>query len=149
MFTTLIMRTLLFIFVIISLLVWLITVSIEKKVESVASVDASSHCTTPTPIPTPIPVWSLYSEWIRMPGTNVGWIRARDFDNVKARLVTLDKVPVMTEDEFFAVGKEYGLRWCCLRGEEQYSFGPVQGFPQPYGGPVIKDEWLPNRLRKR
>ena len=110
------------------------------------TVEASGRCATPTPKPTPNPR-GIYSEWVRKPGASVGWIRGRDFANLVSGAITLQRVQVMTEDEFFAVGKEYGLRWCCLRGKEQYSFAPVAGFPRPYGGAVIKDAWLPARLR--
>ena len=122
------------------------TIGMSVDSEAQPVVEASGHCATPTPEPTPNPR-GIYSEWVRKPGSSVGWIRGRDFANYASGAIRLERVQVMTEDEFFAVGKEYGLRWCCLRGKEQYNFAPVTGFPTPYGGAVIKDTWLPARLR--
>ena len=122
--------------------------------KSASSVEANTHwsyCPTPTPVPTPVPLWSLYSEWIPMPGTSVGWIRARDFSNVKAGLIELDKLPRLTDEEWRTIGDEHGLWGCCYWTEEGFGdgfgFSPVEGFPTPYGGAVLRDAWLPERLR--
>ena len=114
------------------------------------NVGAVSHCSTPTPVPTPVPIWSLYSEWIPYPGTSSnegkGWIRARDFIHVREKLVTVDKVPHLTDEEWQAIAKEHGVHYT-IAGKWVYGFQPVQGFPRTWAGAVIKDEWLPERLK--
>ena len=123
---------------------------LTANIASHATVEAVSHCRTPTPIPTPVPIWSLYSEWIPYPGTSSnggkGWIRARDFVHVRDELVTVNKVPHLTDEEWQAIAKEHGVHYT-IAGKWVYGFQPVQGFPRTWAGAVIKDEWLPERLK--
>ena len=96
--------------------------ALTANIASHTTVEAVSHCSTPTPVPTPVPRWSLYSEWIPYPGTSSnggkGWIRARDFVHVRDELVTVNKVPHLTDEEWQAIAKEHGVhytiagKWC-------------------------------------
>ena len=81
-----------------------------------------------------------------MPGTSVGWIRARDFEHVKAGLIELDKLPRLTDEEWRTIAEEHGVRYT-IAGKWVHGFQVVQGFPTPYGGAVLRDAWLPERLK--
>ena len=124
--------------------------ALTNGIASHTIVEAVSHCRTPTPVPTPVPRWSLYSEWIPYPGTSSnggkGWIRARDFIHVKDDLVTVNKVPNLTDEEWKAIAEKHGVHYT-IAGKWGYGFHPVPVFPRTWVGAVIKDEWLPERLK--
>ena len=52
----------------------------------------------------------------------------------------------MRDAEYAAIEEEYGLR-ITQGGKLAYGFPPRQGFPRMYGGVILKNEWLPERLR--
>ena len=112
------------------------------------SVVESNKCLVYEPTPTPIPLQIQYSQWMPYPGygprMGKGWIRIRDYNNVIEGLGRLKNVDVLTDEEYNDIGKRYGLRIGRWDGDV-YGFPPVKGFSKGY--PVIKNEWLPWRLR--
>ena len=104
------------------------------------------------PTPTPIPMSHVYSEWIPMPGTapgtGHGWVRATELAKAQRQwppeeILTAN---ILTDAEYNLIAEEHGLA-VTRGGQAGYGFPPRQGFPLLYGGVVLKNEWLPTRLR--
>ena len=122
---------------------------------SIASTDNDRECikyALPTPTPTPIPLSHIYSEWIPMPGTSPdtghGWVKATEFMNIQRVWPPKQYLTahILTDTEYNYIAETYGLRM--TRGSKWgYGFPPRQGFPLLYGGVVLKNEWLPTRLK--
>jgi len=102
--------------------------------------------------PTPIPPERIYSEWIPMPGTGPGsgngWVRAKELKNFAYER----SHNVLTDAEYAAIERAHGMRQS--RGSRYgemlwgYGFPPRIDFNTLYGGVILKDEWLPKRLRE-
>ena len=111
-------------------------------------------CPTSTP-PPPTMTWKelsmTYDEWVPYPGTGnyttKGWIRANDLIAIKNRARHISTVNILQTYEYNIIARRYGLRMTVM-GEEEYGFAPIQGFNTVFGGVVIKEEWLPKRLRR-
>ena len=58
----------------------------------------------------------------------------------------MSKVPHLTDEEWKAIAEEHGVHYT-IAGTWVYGFQPVQGFSRTWAGAVIKDEWLPERLK--
>ena len=99
------------------------------------------------PTPTPIPPERIYSEWIPMPGTGFqsgnGWVRAKELKNFAYER----SHNVLTDAEYHAIELEHGMRQT-RGGKWGYGFPPRIDFNTLYGGVILKDEWLPKRLRE-
>ena len=103
------------------------------------------------PTPTPIPPERIYSEWIPMPGTGFqsgnGWVRAKELKNFAYER----SHNVLTDAEYHAIELAHGMRQ--TRGSRYgetlwgYGFPPRIDFNTLYGGVILKNEWLPERLR--
>ena len=98
------------------------------------------------PTPTPIPPERIYSEWIPMPGTGPGsgngWIRVKELKNFAYER----SHNVLTDAEYHAIELAHGMRQ--TRGSKWgYGFPPRIDFNTLYGGVILKNEWLPERLR--
>ena len=110
-------------------------------------------CPTNTP-PPPTMTWKelsiTYDEWVPYPGTvtntKKGWIRANDLLAIKNRAKHISTVEILQTYEYNVIARRYGLR-IEVMGKEEYGFAPIQGFNTVFGGVVIKNEWLPKRLR--
>ena len=108
---------------------------------------------TNTP-PPPTMTWKelsmTYDEWVPYPGTGTntkkGWIRANDLLAIKNRAKHISTVEILQTYEYNVIARRYGLR-IEVMGKEEYGFAPIQGFNTVFGGVVIKNEWLPKRLR--
>ena len=104
------------------------------------------------PTPTPIPLSHIYTEWIPMPGTSPGtghgWIKATELKKATSTWHPRDILTphVLRDVEYAAIEEEYGLRMT-RGGKWGYGFPPRQGFPSLYGGVILKNEWLPERLQ--
>ena len=115
---------------------------------------ANGICPTSTP-PPPTMTWKelsiTYDEWVPYPGTGVkgkkGWVRANDLLAIKNRAKHISTVNILQSYEYNIIARRYGLR-IEVMGQEEYGFAPIQGFNTIYGGVVIKEEWLPKRLRR-
>ena len=103
------------------------------------------------PTPTPIPMSAIYSEWIPMPGTapgtGHGWVRATELAEARKQWPPTEILTahVLTDAEYNMIAEEYGLA-LTRGGKPGYGFPPRSGFPLLYGGVVLKNEWLPQRL---
>ena len=114
---------------------------------------SSGICPTSTP-PPPTMTWkelsTIYDEWVPYPGTGnntkKGWIRANDLIAIKNRAKHISTVEILQTYEYNVIARRYGLR-IEVMGKEEYGFAPIQGFNTVFGGVVIKNEWLPKRLR--
>ena len=104
------------------------------------------------PTPTPIPLSHIYTEWIPMPGevpgTGHGWIRATDLRKASKiwpprKILTAH---LLTDAEYAAIEEAHGFPMT-IGNKWGYGFPPRQGFPRLYGGVILKNEWLPERLR--
>jgi hypothetical protein len=103
------------------------------------------------PTPTPIPPERIYSEWIPMPGSSAGmgkgWINARELKNGAFER----SHRVLTDKEYHAIELAHGMRQS--RGSRYgetlwgYGFPPRIDFNTLYGGVILKNEWLPERLK--
>ena len=110
-------------------------------------------CPTATPPPPPL-TWKelsmTYDEWVPYPGTGVhtkkGWVRAIDLLAVKNSAKHISTIDILQTYEYNIIARRYGLR-IEVMGKEEYGFAPIQGFNTIYGGVVIKEEWLPKRLK--
>ena len=110
-------------------------------------------CPTATP-PPPTMTWkelsTTYDEWVPYPGTGhdtkKGWIRANDLIALRNNALHIGSVNILQTYEYNVIARRYGLRMTVM-GKEEYGFGPIQGFHTVFGGVVIKNEWLPKRLR--
>ena len=104
------------------------------------------------PTPTPIPMAHIYSEWIPVPGTSPGtghgWVRATELANAKSQWPPKEILTahVLTDAEYVNIAEEHGYP-LTQGGKWTYGFPPRQGFPLLYGGVVLKNEWLPDRLQ--
>ena len=98
------------------------------------------------PTPTPIPPERIYSEWIPMPGTGFqsgnGWVRAKELKNFAYER----SHNVLTDAEYHAIELAHGMRQT-RGGKWGYGFPPRQNFNTLYGGVILKNEWLPERLK--
>jgi hypothetical protein len=96
------------------------------------------------PTPTPIPPERIYSEWIPMPGSSAGmgkgWINRNDIGNYERTH------NVLTDAEYKYIAKTYGKRQT-MGSKMGYGFPPRIDFNTLYGGVILKNEWLPKRLR--
>ena len=96
------------------------------------------------PTVTPIPPERIYSEWIPMPGTSPrtghGWINAREIKNYERTH------KVLSDAEYAAIERKHGMRQS-MGSEMGYGFPPRIDFNTLYGGVILKNEWLPERLR--
>lgn len=96
------------------------------------------------PTATPIPPERIYSEWIPMPGTSPrtghGWINAREIKNYERTH------KVLSDAEYAAIERKHGMRQS-MGSEMGYGFPPRIDFNTLYGGVILKNEWLPERLR--
>ena len=107
---------------------------------------------TPTPMPTAIPMSHIYTEWIPMPGTapgtGHGWVRATELASAQRQWPPEEilSAHVLRDAEYNTIAEEYGVA-LTQGGKWIYGFPPRQGFPLLYGGVVLKNEWLPMRLR--
>ena len=82
------------------------------------------------------------------PGTGHGWIRATDLRKASKiwpprKILT---AYLLTDAEYAAIEVAHGMRQSRGSGWG-YGFPPRQGFPRLYGGVILKNEWLPERLR--
>ena len=110
-------------------------------------------CPTSTP-PPPTMTWKelsmTYDEWVPYPGTGVntkkGWVRANDLLAIKNSAKHISTIDILQTYEYNIIARRYGLR-IEVMGKEEYGFAPIQGFNTIYGGVVIKEEWLPKRLK--
>ena len=110
-------------------------------------------CPTSTP-PPPTMTWkelsNTYDEWVPYPGTGYdtkkGWIRANDLLAIKNNARHISTIDILQTYEYNVIARRYGLKMTVM-GKEEYGFAPVQGFVTIFGGVVIKDEWLPKRLK--
>lgn len=98
------------------------------------------------PTPTPIPPARIYSEWIPMPGTSPGtghgWIDAREL-----RSGAFERSHrVLTDKEYHAIELAHGMRQT-MGGKWGYGFPPRIDFNTLHGGVILKNEWLPERLK--
>ena len=103
------------------------------------------------PTPTPIPPERIYSEWIPMPGTGFqsgnGWVRAKELKNFAYER----SHNVLTDAEYHAIELKHGMRQS--RGSRYgemlwgYGFPPRIDFNTLHGGVILKNEWLPERLK--
>ena len=104
------------------------------------------------PTPTPIPLSHIYSEWIPMPGTSPGtghgWIRATELAKAKQDWPPKDILTahVLTDAEYAEIERKYGMRQS-MGSKMGYGFPPRTGFNTLYGGVILKNEWLPERLQ--
>ena len=107
---------------------------------------------TPTPMPTAIPMSHIYTEWIPMPGTSPGtghgWVRATELASAQRQWPPEEILSayVLRDAEYNTIAEEYGVA-LTQGGKWIYGFPPRQGFPLLYGGVVLKNEWLPERLQ--
>ena len=96
------------------------------------------------PTATPIPPERIYSEWIPMPGTSPrtghGLINAREIKNYERTH------KVLSDAEYAAIERKHGMRQS-MGSEMGYGFPPRIDFNTLYGGVILKNEWLPERLR--
>ena len=96
------------------------------------------------PTATPIPPERIYSEWIPMPGYSrdmgKGWINVKDIKNHERTH------NVLTDAEYQAIERKYGMRQS-MGSKMGYGFPPRHNFNALHGGVILKNEWLPNRLR--
>ena len=105
------------------------------------------------PTPTPIPMSSLYREWIPMPGTapgtGHGWVRATELASAQRQWPPKEILTahILRDGEYNTIAEEHGLA-LTQGGKWIYGFPPRQGFPLLYGGVTLKNEWLPDRLRR-
>ena len=135
--------------------IWTIALLLCLGIIFIASADDSRECikyAPPTPTLTPIPLSHIYTEWIPMPGTSPGtghgWIRATELRNATSTWPPRNILTpnVLRDIEYTVIAEEYGLS-LTQGGKLTYGFPPIQGFPRLYGGVVLKNEWLPERLR--
>ena len=135
--------------------IWTLALLLCLGIIFIASTNDDRECikyAPPTPTPTPIPLSHIYTEWIPMPGTapgtGHGWIRATELKNATSTWPPRDILTphVLRDAEYAAIEEEYGLR-ITQGGKLGYGFPPRQGFPRMYGGVILKNEWLPERLR--
>ena len=107
---------------------------------------------TPTPMPTAIPMSHIYTEWIPMPGTapgtGHGWVRATELASAQRQWPPEEILTahVLRDAEYNTIAEEHGVA-LTQGGKWIYGFPPRQGFPLLYGGVVLKNEWLPERLQ--
>ena len=105
------------------------------------------------PTPTPVPLSHIYSEWIPMPGTSPGtghgWVRATEFMDVQLAWPHKQYLTahILTDAEYNNIAETHGMRQT-MGSKWGYGFPPRQGFPLLYGGVVLKNKWLPERLQK-
>ena len=111
----------------------------------------------PTPTPTPIPLSHIYTEWIPMPGTSPGtghgWIRATELRKATNTWPPRDILTphVLRDAEYAAIEVAHGMRQS--RGSRYgemlwgYGFPPRIDFNTLHGGVILKNEWLPERLK--
>ena len=96
------------------------------------------------PTATPIPPERIYSEWIPMPGYSrdmgKGWINAREIRNHEWTH------NILSDAEYAAIERKHGMRQS-MGSEMGYGFPPRIDFNTLYGGVILKNEWLPERLR--
>tara|TARA_R110002020_G_scaffold293685_2_gene509399 strand:- start:657 stop:1055 length:399 start_codon:yes stop_codon:yes gene_type:complete len=96
------------------------------------------------PTATPIPPERIYSEWIPMPGYSrdmgKGWINVKDIKNYERTH------NVLTDAEYNYIAKTYGMPQS-MGSKMGYGFPPRHNFNALHGGVILKNEWLPNRLR--
>ena len=96
------------------------------------------------PTATPIPPERIYSEWIPMPGYSrdmgKGWINAREIRNHEWTN------NILSDAEYAAIERKHGMRQS-MGSEMGYGFPPRIDFNTLYGGVILKNEWLPERLR--
>ena len=142
-------RLLCFLYIIVMLLlvfVWLGAAADGPKKECV-------EWKTVYPTPTPIPLSHIYSEWIPMPGTSPdtghGWVRATEFMDIQRVWPHKEYLTahILTDAEYNNIAETHGMRQT-MGNKWGYGFPPRQGFPLLYGGVVLKNEWLPDRLRR-
>jgi len=124
--------------------VWTLALFLCLGIIFIAGADDSRECIKyAPPTPTPIPPERIYSEWIPMPGTSpgmgYGWIKARDLRNYPYLVV-------LTDAEYAAIEVAHGMRQSRGSGWG-YGFPPRIDFNTVYGGVILKNEWLPERLR--
>ena len=140
--------------------IWTLALLICLGIIFIASANEDREClqyAPPTPTPTPIPLSHIYTEWIPMPGTGPGsgngWIRASELRKATSTWPPRDILTphVLRDIEYAAIEKAHGMRQS--RGSRNgeiiwgYGFPPRQGFPSLYGGVILKNEWLPERLQ--
>ena len=96
------------------------------------------------PTATPIPPERIYSEWIPMPGYSrdmgKGWINAREIRNHEWTH------NILSDAEYAAIERKHGMPQS-MGSKMGYGFPPRQNFNTLYGGVILKNEWLPDRLR--
>ena len=96
------------------------------------------------PTATPIPPDRIYSEWIPMPGYSrdmgKGWSIAREIRNHEWTH------NILSDAEYAAIERKHGMRQS-MGSEMGYGFPPRIDFNTLYGGVILKNEWLPERLR--
>ena len=96
------------------------------------------------PTATPIPPERIYSEWIPMPGYSrdmgKGWINAREIRNHEWTH------NILSDAEYAAIERKHGMRQS-MGSEMGYGFPPRIDFNTLYGGVILKNECLPERLR--
>ena len=97
------------------------------------------------PTATPIPPARIYSEWIPMPGTSPntghGWINAKEIRNHEWTH------NVLTDREYNYIAETYGMPQS-MGSKMGYGFPPRHNFNTLYGGVILKNKWLPKRLRR-
>ena len=110
-------------------------------------------CPTATPPPPTMSYTELkntYTEWVPYPGSShhlgKGWIRANDLIALRNNGLRIGSIDILQTYEYNVIARRYGLRMTVM-GTEEYGFAPVQGFNTMFGGVIIKNEWLPKRLR--
>jgi len=135
--------------------IWTIALLVCLGIIFIAGANDNRECIKYAPLPptpTPIPLSHIYTEWIPMPGTSPGtghgWIRATELRKATNTWPPRDILTphVLRDAEYAAIEEEYGLRMT-RGGTWGYGFPPRQGFPRLYGGVILKNEWLPERLQ--
>ena len=103
-------------------------------------------------MPTAIPMSHIYTEWIPMPGTapntGHGWVRATELASAQRQWPPEEILSayVLRDAEYNTIAEEHGVA-LTQGGKWIYGFPPRQGFPLLYGGVILKNEWLPERLK--
>ena len=127
--------------------IWTIVLLVCLGIIFIAGANDSRECIRyAPPTPTPIPPERIYSEWIPMPGTGFqsghGWVRAKELKNFAYER----SHNVLTDAEYHAIELKHGMRQT-RGGKWGYGFPPRIDFNTLYGGVILKNEWLPERLR--
>ena len=123
--------------------IWTTALIVCLGILFIAGTNNGRECLQYAPTPTPIPLSNIYTEWIPMPGTSPGsgngWIKATELRNYPYLVV-------LTDEEYHAIELKHGMRQT-MGSKWGYGFPPRQGFSRLYGGVILKNEWLPKRLK--